>query len=107
MFRLFSNRTAQISAQDVEQQLQTSTRPLVLDVREPSEYQQGHIPGSLLIPLSTLPGRLQELPTDRRIVAVCRSGNRSDSATRILRKAGFDALNMAGGMMAWRGATER
>lgn len=107
MFGLFSNSSAQISAQEVEQQLQGSTKPFVLDVREPGEYQQGHIPGSVLIPLGTLPGRLDELPSDQPIVAVCRSGNRSGMATSMLRKSGLEALNMVGGMNAWRGPVER
>lgn len=107
MFGLFSPSSARISAQELEQQLQASSAPFVLDVREPSEYQHGHIPGSVLIPLGTLPHRLHELPADRRIVAVCRSGARSGAATGILRKAGFQALNMVGGMNAWRGPTKR
>lgn len=107
MFGLFSNSAAQISAHEVEQQLQASPKPFVLDVREPSEYQQGHVPGSVLIPLGALAGRLHELPADQPIVAVCRSGNRSGMATSMLRKAGYKALNMVGGMNAWRGPTAR
>ena len=107
MFGLFSRQSAQITTQELEQQLRASNAPFVLDVREPSEFQQGHIPGSVLIPLGTLPERLRELPTDRPIVAVCRSGNRSGMATNLLRKAGLTVLNMAGGMNAWRGPIER
>jgi rhodanese-related sulfurtransferase len=87
--------------------LNESPSPFLLDVREPGEYQQGHIPGSVLIPLATLPARLSELPRDRQIVAVCRSGARSGMAAEMLRKAGLDALNMVGGMLAWRGPVER
>ncbi|MFN3429309.1 MAG: rhodanese-like domain-containing protein [Candidatus Sericytochromatia bacterium] len=108
MFGLFSQTSStQISAQEVAQQLKASPGPFVLDVREPGEYQQGRIPGSVLIPLGTLSGRLNELPTGQPIVVVCRSGNRSGVGTRILRQAGLDALNMAGGMNAWRGPVER
>lgn len=108
MFGLFSNSSsAQISAQEVEQQLKASLKPFVLDVREPGEYQQGHIPGSVLIPLGTLAGRMNELPKGQTIVVVCRSGNRSGMGTNTLRKAGIDALNMVGGMIAWRGPVER
>ncbi|MNU02909.1 hypothetical protein D3C72_2467620 [compost metagenome] len=59
------------------------------------------------MPLGTLAGRLNELPKGQTIVVVCRSGARSGMGTRILREAGYDALNMAGGMNAWRGPVER
>jgi rhodanese-related sulfurtransferase len=103
----FSKSPAQITPDELAKQLGAPSAPFVLDVREPAEYQQGHIPGSVLMPLGTLESRLHELPTDRPIVAVCRSGARSGMATGVLRKAGRDALNMAGGMNAWRGPVER
>ena len=73
----------------------------VLDVREPDEFASGHIPGATLIPLGQLSSRLNELPKDKTIVAVCRSGNRSGQATELLLQQGFDAHNMQGGMNAW------
>lgn len=103
MFGLFSNSTPELSARELEHQLRGSGKPFVLDVREPGEYRQGHIPGSVLIPLGALPQRLSEVPSGQRIVVVCRSGGRSGVATGILRKAGYDAHNMAGGMNAWAG----
>jgi rhodanese-related sulfurtransferase len=75
---------------------------LLLDVREPVEWSAGRAPGAVLIPLGQLSARLAELPRDREIIAVCRSGNRSGVATGLLRRAGFSrAVNMAGGMVAW------
>ena len=76
----------------------------VLDVREDWEYQSGHVPGANLIPLGELSSRLSEVPTDKTVVAVCRSGNRSGQATQILRQAGFDAHNMVGGMNSYAGS---
>ena len=76
----------------------------VIDVREPMEYAAGHIPGTTLIPLGQLQSRLSELPTDKTIVAVCRSGNRSDQATALLKQGGFTVHNMRGGMLAWEQA---
>jgi rhodanese-related sulfurtransferase len=74
----------------------------LLDVREPAEWQAGHAPGATLIPLGQLSARLGELPRDREIIAVCRSGNRSGVAARTLRSAGFRPVrNMSGGMIAW------
>jgi rhodanese-related sulfurtransferase len=75
-----------------------------IDVREDYEYAAGHIPEATLIPLGQLSSRLNEIPKDKTVVAVCRSGNRSGQATEILRQAGFDAHNMDGGMISWEQA---
>lgn len=75
-----------------------------LDVREPDEYAAGHIPEAQLIPLGQLAGRINELPKDKTIVAVCRSDNRSGQATQYLLQQGFNAHNMDGGMNAWQAA---
>lgn len=75
---------------------------LMLDVREPSEWREGHIPDAKLIPLGTLGSRLFELDRNKEIVAVCRSGNRSAMAVRMLKSQGFTRVhNLAGGMIAW------
>lgn len=74
----------------------------LLDVREPAEFRERHIAGSRLLPLDQLALRLGELPRDRPIIAICRSGNRSGVATRLLRRAGFDARNLRGGLIAWQ-----
>ena len=74
---------------------------ILLDVREDDEFKSGHIPGAEWIPLGELSSRLSELPKDKTIVAVCRSGNRSGQATELLRRNGFDAHNMQGGMNSW------
>jgi rhodanese-related sulfurtransferase len=77
----------------------------VLDVREPDEWEAGHIEGALHIPLAELPGRLGELPddasADEALVVVCRSGNRSGRAVAWLAQNGYDAVNLDGGMGAW------
>ncbi len=80
---------------------------LVLDVREQSEWADGHISRAKHIPLGQLKNRLSDLERykDKPIVAVCRSGNRSGSACRTLKNAGFQNLhNLAGGMIAWEQA---
>jgi len=76
----------------------------LLDVREPDEWTAGHAPGAVHIPLGELDARVAEVPRDRAIVAVCRSGARSGKATEYLRAAGYDAVNLAGGMKAWSAA---
>jgi phage shock protein E len=85
-------------------QLRERDDVFLLDVREDWEYAAGHIPGTTLIPLGQLQGRLSELPTDKTIVAVCRSGNRSGQATQLLQQSGFTVHNMQGGMLAWEQA---
>jgi rhodanese-related sulfurtransferase len=74
----------------------------MLDVREPDEWAAGHIAGATLIPLGQLAGRLAEVPRDRMIITVCRSGHRAAEARDILRGAGFEAVaSMTGGMNEW------
>lgn len=75
---------------------------LLVDVREHEEWTAGHAPAAVHIPLSALGGT--DVPTDRPVVAVCRSGNRSGTAAAQLAQAGFDVANMAGGMLAWAAA---
>ena len=78
---------------------------LLLDVREQEEWDAFHIPGTTLIPLGELPSRLDDLPRDRRIIVVCRSGNRSQEGRDILLEAGFtDVTSMAGGVTEWSNA---
>jgi rhodanese-related sulfurtransferase len=75
----------------------------ILDVREPSEWAQFHIPGANLIPLGSLPNRLNEVPKDRQVVVVCRTGVRSAQGRDILLNAGFTKVtSMTGGMNAWQ-----
>jgi len=74
-----------------------------LDVREPSEWNERHIPGSTLIPLGELASRVIEVPADQMIVVVCRSGNRSQSGRDILLAAGFTQVtSMSGGINQWQ-----
>ena len=75
----------------------------ILDVREPDEWVNFHIPGSTLIPLGELSNRLGEVPADKTIVVVCNSGNRSKTGRDILLQAGFtDVSSMDGGVSGWK-----
>ena len=89
------------SVQDVERRISAGEKLFLLDVREPYEFEEARIAGSVLIPLGELTARLSEIPRDTPVIAICRSGSRSGYATEFLRRAGYDALNMRGGMMAW------
>lgn len=77
----------------------------ILDVREPSEWEEAHIPGATLIPLGQLANRVDEVPEDQEVVVVCRSGNRSAEGRDILLRAGLENVtSMAGGMNDWKAA---
>jgi rhodanese-related sulfurtransferase len=78
---------------------------LVLDVREPEEYAQGHVPGAINLPQAELASRLDELPRTRSLTLICRSGSRSLRAAQFLKQLGFEqVLNVRGGTLAWRAA---
>jgi len=73
----------------------------LVDVREPSEFAAGTLPGATNIPLGELPARLQDLDRTRRVVLLCRSGGRSANAAEFLSGSGFaDVVNLVGGMLA-------
>jgi rhodanese-related sulfurtransferase len=76
---------------------------VVLDVREPIEWQYGHIEGALHIPMAQLPARLDELPEGRTLV-VCAVGGRSARAVVWLNQQGRDSVNLHGGMVEWADA---
>ena len=76
---------------------------VVLDVREPVEWDYGHIEGAVHIPLSLLPLRVAELPAAQTLV-VCKIGGRSAQAVAWLQQQGHDAVNLAGGMLDWEAA---
>ena len=76
----------------------------LLDVRQPGEYAQGHLPGAVLIPLGELMNRLGEIRRDRKTIVYCRSGNRSGSAVNLLAGQGIEnVFNMTGGIMSYNG----
>ena len=77
----------------------------ILDVRQPDEWNAVHIPGATLIPLDQLEARVNEVPKDKEVVVVCRSGNRSQAGRDILKNAGFPQVtSMSGGMNQWSAA---
>jgi len=77
----------------------------VLDVRQPEEWEQVHIPDAVLIPLGELASRVDEVPKDQKILVVCRSGNRSQQGRDILLAAGFsEVTSMNGGVTLWQTA---
>jgi rhodanese-related sulfurtransferase len=77
----------------------------ILDVRTQDEWNEYHIPGSTLIPLDQIETRLDEVPNDKDVVVVCRSGNRSQPGRDVLKNAGFTQVtSMSGGLKEWKAA---
>jgi rhodanese-related sulfurtransferase len=76
----------------------------LLDVREDDEWAAGHAPGARHIPLGQLGARSDEVPADELIYVICRSGGRSARAAQALAQAGWQAVNVAGGMQEWAAA---
>jgi rhodanese-related sulfurtransferase len=74
---------------------------VLLDVREPDEWRAGHAPSAQHLPMSELQERLAEVPRDRPVLAICRSGARSGRVTAALVGIGYEAENVDGGMKAW------
>jgi len=74
---------------------------VIIDVREDDEWRNGHLANARHIPLSTLPDRLAELPTDQQFFVICALGGRSAQAVQFLRSESLDAVNVYGGMAAW------
>jgi glyoxylase-like metal-dependent hydrolase (beta-lactamase superfamily II)/rhodanese-related sulfurtransferase len=99
------DRTERITAGSLAEQLDSSEPPLVVDVRSSGEWDQGHIDGALNLPLSQLPDRLGELPTDRLVVVHCVGGYRSSIAASLLRREGLPRVaDLVGGIGAWESA---
>jgi rhodanese-related sulfurtransferase len=113
MFQAFLSRLQQpasavptIDPAELQKLMKSKNPPLLVDVRSAGEYEQdGHIAGSRLLPLGSLGQRASELPQDKPIVCVCRSGARSHVACEQLQRQGFtNVTNLTGGVIGWRRA---
>jgi rhodanese-related sulfurtransferase len=95
-------RVPTVLVDDLHHRLQARRPPFVLDVREPWEYAEGHVPGAHLVPLGELEERVGELPRDRPVYSICHSGQRSLAAAVFLLSEGFSEVsNVDGGTSAW------
>jgi rhodanese-related sulfurtransferase len=103
--RLFDIKgsVASITVQEAWERVTSSkTTAMIVDVRETWEYKQGHARGARNIPLSQLGKRLNEIPVDRDILLMCRSGNRSLQAAKFLQQQHVErVVNVSGGMLSW------
>jgi sulfur-carrier protein adenylyltransferase/sulfurtransferase len=99
---VLTDAMADVSVLEFKAMLDAGTAPLLVDVREPHEYQICRIEGSILIPLGDLPARVGELDPAVEVVMQCRSGVRSGKAAAFLRERGFRSVhNLTGGILAW------
>lgn len=97
-----STMADEVTARELKTELDAGTPIVIVDVREPQEYQINKIAGSLLIPLGELPQRYEELDRNATIVCQCKSGARSAKATAFLRTMGFpNVRNLTGGILGW------
>jgi len=90
---------SEVTVDELEAVLQAGAP--VIDVREVDEYQNGHVPGAVLLPLASVPYALERFAADRTNYVICRTGARSFRACEFLIDQGIDAVNVAGGTMAW------
>lgn len=94
-----------ITVQELKERIDAGTAPVMIDVREPNEWDRQHLPGIEKISLGVLPAKVFDLEhlRDQEVVLMCRSGGRSGRATEFLRQQGFSKVrNLTGGMLAWK-----
>ncbi|RJE86854.1 rhodanese-like domain-containing protein [Paenibacillus sp. 1011MAR3C5] len=94
----------EMTTSELQEQLQAGAKVNLIDVREPEEWEEGHIAEARLIPLSEFQARAHEVhDVEGEVVFICRSGGRSGRVCEHLSLQGFDVVNVAGGMLAWTG----
>ncbi len=97
--RVAEEKNSELSPQQAADLIEAGAE--LVDVRTTEEYEAGHIEGARHLPLETLAGEAETLPTDRTVVFYCRVGSRSAMAAGALQASGRDARNLAGGLVAW------
>ncbi|MFB1098482.1 sulfurtransferase TusA family protein [Terribacillus sp. JSM ZJ617] len=97
-----------VQNEEIIQKLDSGEDVVILDVREPAEYTFGHIPGAVSIPLGELESRMDEISKDKEVYVVCRTGSRSDLASKQMEEKGFKNIkNAVQGMVEWSGPLEK
>jgi rhodanese-related sulfurtransferase len=89
----------EVTVDELASALQGGAR--LIDVREPTEYDEAHVPGAILVPLGTVADRLDAFDADATTYVICRSGARSMKACRVAAESGLRTVNVAGGTLAW------
>ena len=91
----------EIDIDGLREQLHGEQDTVLIDVREPVEFAEAHVPGAHLIPMGQLSSRLDEVPREKTVYVICRTGNRSGQMGPLLDAHGFDSVNVLGGTKAW------
>ena len=91
----------EITVEELAARLSDAPGAALVDVRQPDEYVEAHVPGARLIPLNDVPDRLADFPAGGEVLVICRSGSRSLAACDFLVANGVAAVNVAGGTLAW------
>lgn len=108
MFGLFGPRIPSITTSELKTRLENGEKPLIIDVREPWEYQEGHVPGAVLRPVGNIRTWVNEFDKNKEILVICRTASRSSVACQFLTRSGFtNVKNVAGGIITWQGRVER
>jgi len=100
---LFGPRVQHIHADELKTLMKSENPPVIVDVRTHPEFRESHIPKAVHIPLPEVRTRMDELPKEKVIVTVCRTGHRSLVAAQALQSAGYQVKNLQGGMELWTG----
>jgi len=105
MFKLFGSKTSSMSMHDAQAELEKDKNIVLVDVRNPDEFRNGHLKGSLNIPLDRLPASLeQKVPgKSKRIFVYCLSGARSSQAVGWMTRNGYENVTNIGGISSWSG----
>lgn len=90
---------AEVTIEELAVEVERGAR--LIDVREVDEYADGHVPGAILVVLSTVPDNVDAFVSDEAVFVICRSGGRSMQACRFLAEQGIEVSNVAGGTLAW------
>ena len=96
---LFNKSTKAVNPHEAKELVDQGT--LLIDIRELSEWNHGHAPGALHLPMSTIQEHLHKVPKDEEVVVCCRSGSRSSAVASFLAANGYSVIDMKGGMAAW------
>ncbi len=94
------DKPLEISAEDFAR-IYAEGEVTLVDVREPAEYRAGHLSGAQLVPMRSVAEKADELPKDEPVYVICATGNRSQSSSQLLRRAGVEAYSVAGGTQGW------
>jgi len=98
----------ELEAHQLADMLSQNTDIQVVDIRQPAEVSSGTVPGAEVMPMHTIPLRIEEIKQDKPVVLVCRSGARSAQACMFLLQNGFEnVFNLRGGMMGWAGSGQQ